>query len=482
MNSPDSSISNSKRPERHLGWLYVLLSIFAVFVFLWFVVMPQFSEAYMAAMRDKIDRAESIDEPKIMLIGNSNVAYGFESAMLEEAMGMPVVNMGMSAAFGVDFNERMAKVNLNPGDIVVVAHNDYIGDSRVESATIVWMTMENYLPVWQLLEPQDFPRMFETFPAYIGMAIKRWINEYNNDWAGEIDRDNSRFAYNEYGDIATNRPGNAVELKNLVVGFRPISPERIKRLNELNQYVTERGARMVVTARPYAMGEYSLPPSALIKFYQELEGMLDCPMIGDLKEQFYDYSLFYNHDVHLTNAGARLRTQQLITDLTRWLHPEKVAPLEKPTASDVIYIHGVNPNLLTDTDGELRPVDMTTGLVSDWSNWGELGLQDGETVTLSAFLAPQAEGDKLTLHMSTAAVPGEVAETFTSDEIEFDGKKDFVLITFVYDQSKPYVCLTLTGENENQLPVTAASFKQLKLERGEWRTGYYSTALLTDLD
>lgn len=473
MSSPDSSISNSNRNggKRRLGWLYVLLSITAVFGFLWFVIMPQFSETYMAALRDKIDLAESIDEPKIMLIGNSNVAFGFNSAMLEEAMGMRVVNMGLSAGLGGDYHERMAKINLNPGDIVVIAHTDYQGDDRVEGAIFAWMAMENYLPVWQLMEPQDFPGMFEAFPSYVGMAIKRWINEYDQDWLAESDPEACREAYNEYGDIKSPRVGNVFEFKDKVPGFLTPQPMRIQRLNELYQYVTERGAYMAVTACPYPTGEYSTP-SNFISFYENLAPMLDCPVICDPREQLFDYSLFYKYYVHLSDEGARIRTELLVDDLNAMLHPD-VTPVAE--ASDGLYIKGVNPNLLPDGDNELRPVNMDSGLVSDWTDWSGLGLSNGETVTLSAFVKPEAEGDQLTLHLSAAAAPEETMEILNSNVIDFEGETDYAFITFVYDESKPYVRVTLTGENENETPVTGAQVKQLKLERGELRTGYYLT-------
>ena len=87
--------------------------IFKCFIFCTIVagavweIMPQYDTSYNAALHDKIDRIEMIEEPKIVLIGNSNVAFGFDSEMIEEAFGMPVVNMGLHGALGNAFHEEM---------------------------------------------------------------------------------------------------------------------------------------------------------------------------------------------------------------------------------------------------------------------------------------------------------------------------------------------------------------------------------------
>lgn len=39
-------------------------------------ISPQYFYGYDASIIDKVNRAESISEPKIILVGNSNLAYG----------------------------------------------------------------------------------------------------------------------------------------------------------------------------------------------------------------------------------------------------------------------------------------------------------------------------------------------------------------------------------------------------------------------
>ena len=78
--------------KKTVGFLLKAALVFCLVVgFVFGIVMPQYRYNYNASLIDKEARLKSLDEPKIVLVGDSNVAFGFNSQMLEEAMGMPVV-------------------------------------------------------------------------------------------------------------------------------------------------------------------------------------------------------------------------------------------------------------------------------------------------------------------------------------------------------------------------------------------------------
>ena len=89
----------------------------------------------------------------------------------------------------------------------------------------------------------------------------------------------------------------------------------VNRLNELNSYLKKRGATMVVAGYPIGKGEFTPPEEDFVSFRQELQGRLDCQVISDYRDYFFDYDYFYNSFLHLTTEGAKLRTEQLIKDL-----------------------------------------------------------------------------------------------------------------------------------------------------------------------
>lgn len=72
---------------------------------------------------------------------------------------------------------------------------------------------------------------------------------------------------------------------------------------------------MVVAGYPIGKGEYTPPKEDFVEFQAKLAERLDCPVISDYRDYFFDYKYFYNSFLHLTTEGAELRTEQLIEDL-----------------------------------------------------------------------------------------------------------------------------------------------------------------------
>lgn len=66
-------------------------------------------------------RASKIDGPKVMIVGGSNVVFGFRAPDLERELGVPVMLYGVNAGIGLDLIALRATSLIRTGDIVVVA-------------------------------------------------------------------------------------------------------------------------------------------------------------------------------------------------------------------------------------------------------------------------------------------------------------------------------------------------------------------------
>lgn len=297
-----------------------LICVFAVLIFfMGVIVMPQYRYTYTASLCDKMERLKSIEEPKIVLIGNSNLTFGIDSEMLEEAFDMPVVNMGLHGSMGNAFHEEMAKVNLHEGDIIVVAHTEYSDHDKISDPVTAWLAVENHPQLWRLVRPKDIPDMYFAFPTYAKKALTLWASKEGNEQDhGTV---YSRFAFNEYGDVSLERTARSYIFTEKSVRVPKVNAICTDRLNELNRYVTDRGASLVIAAYPIAYGEFTPPEEKYVQFRTKLQESLDCPVISDYRDYFLDYDYFYDTEYHLTNEGAALRTQQLIYDLERWMAP-----------------------------------------------------------------------------------------------------------------------------------------------------------------
>lgn len=171
------NLSTSNFSGRKGAWIVIskFIAFWVVIIgFFFCAIFPQYENFYNASLIDKVNRVESIDEPKIVLIGDSNVAFGVRSELIEEALDMPVVNMGLHAGLGAAFHEEMAKLNVNPGDIIIICHLRFNDKDIMDetAASLAWITIENHLELWKMIRLKDVPMMIKTFPTYMKKRIR----------------------------------------------------------------------------------------------------------------------------------------------------------------------------------------------------------------------------------------------------------------------------------------------------------------------
>lgn len=277
-------------------------------------VSGQFEEEYNAALIDKVERLKSIEEPKIVLLGNSNVAFGFQSELIEKEFGMPVVNMGVHGGLGNMFHEEMARINVKEGDIYVLCHTSFDDPSVITDPVLAWTTVENNFELYEIFRKEDVWPMTKAYPTYLKKCLERYSEDYEMPpW----DTVYARKAFNEYGDVGERN--ECVFETNSEIKLPQISEENIARINDLAKWLEERGATLVVAGYPIAMGDKSPRREEYIQFQKELEEVLSCDMISDYTDYMYGYECFLDTQYHLLSEFAADRTRQLICDLREWM-------------------------------------------------------------------------------------------------------------------------------------------------------------------
>lgn len=68
----------------------------------------------------KVALAEDVEKPKIIIAGGSGVHYTINSEVMEEALGMAVINFGTNGGIGLDVLLASVVDQVNPGDIMLL--------------------------------------------------------------------------------------------------------------------------------------------------------------------------------------------------------------------------------------------------------------------------------------------------------------------------------------------------------------------------
>lgn len=316
MSRHNSSTSNFKDSV-----LFVIIKVAAYFAILFAiffnVITPQYIHNYCASLLDKMERLESIDEPKIALLGHSGLSFGIRSKVIEDELNMPVVNMGLHGGLGNAFYENMAKINVTPGDIYVICHSDFTGDGGILNPAIAWITIENHWNLYRLIPTDQWYEMGLAFPTYVKKSLNLYLTDTGN---GIEDSSYCRYSFNEYGDdiYSATHEEHYEFPEDFVLSAPKIDEQTVRRLNELNRYVTSRGASLVICAYPIPYNEKT-DAQAFSAFGEELQERLDCTVISDYTDYFFPFEDFYNTEMHLTDEAAYRMSAQLAEDLKEYV-------------------------------------------------------------------------------------------------------------------------------------------------------------------
>lgn len=272
---------------------------------------------YQASLLDKVERLQSLDGPKIVLVGNSNLSFGMDSSQLEAAFGMSVVNMGLHGGLGNAFHEEMCRLGVSQGDIVILCHTDYSDDDTIPDSALAWITLEKHSQLWSLIRAKDVLSMLRAYPDYFKDSLVSKLTGEPDNQASDATC-YSRSAFNLYGDIV-RRPDDRYQFTPDSVEVPQVNDTCTQRINALDAYLRERGAVLLIAAYPIASGAYTPDVSEYDAFEAELRRKVSCPVISHYRDYLIPYEFFYNSCFHLSEEGADIRTKQLIQDIQNWM-------------------------------------------------------------------------------------------------------------------------------------------------------------------
>jgi hypothetical protein len=319
----------------------IIISVAAAIPAVMMVVMclcipPQYSHTFLGELSDKFDRLNGISEPKIIVVGGSSVAFGLDSELLEEYMGMPVVNFGLYASLGTKVMLDLSRANINTGDIIVIAPElDPQTLSLYFNAESMWQALDSDFSMLRYVEKDEYSDLAGGFINYVGAKGRLWTTNAGLNPEGVYNHS----SFNEYGDISYPRPYNTMMLgydpnKQIVLDSSIYSPDFIDYLNKYIAYAKDCGAVVYYSFPP--MNSTALAPSTdesgILAFYRFICENLDCEVISNINDYLIKENYFFDSNFHLNDSGVRLRTALLIGDLWRAMGKTEALDIDIPEA------------------------------------------------------------------------------------------------------------------------------------------------------
>lgn len=294
---------------------------------------------YMAAFEDKLALLKAPSDPRLVLLGGSNVAFGFDSERLSEQMNLPVVNAGLHAALGLDFYLALAEKHSRKGDVVVLIP---------EWAMMSGLFSPEEIQLKQLLRASPSAWSFdfasdriETKAFFDHMALQEFASMIQDGAKFRTDSETkraitnarrpgkySRLNFNSSGDFIGHRSlGTTKDISSLPfsVVFRKGRFEKtVTRINELASLLEERGVRLCLAYPPTPKPFAEKCATEISLCHEFLRQRLEIPILHEPQKSSYPVNHFFDTVYHLNGKGTAKRTGLLIRSLKQ--HPEMQHP------------------------------------------------------------------------------------------------------------------------------------------------------------
>lgn len=280
----------------------------------------------------KLQRAASIQKPKLLLVGGSATLFGIQAELIEKTLGYPTVNMGTHAGLGIAYMLHLVQQAAKPGDTVILAfeYNTYgSGAVRRDPIFVDYLLARDPEYFRSLpLQAQFDIAMMTTFPR-----LRKGVrNRFKPEGAPKLTPIYHPANLNIYGDQLGNDPTNRpVNVPNL---YRPDGSlmygllkdmAAFANIEEFVLWARSNNVRVFATY-PNIMenpGYNGAPAKVTLRRIQDAYAELEVPMIGSFKDSMLPPSVFLDTCYHLTREGARQRTERLIPQLAAVLNREQ---------------------------------------------------------------------------------------------------------------------------------------------------------------
>ena len=295
------------------------LMVGAIFV----ATRPDEKHLYQASML-KSALLKDIPSPRIILVGGSNIAFGVDSELMEQELGMPVINDGLHVALGIaPLNE--VKKHLGQGDIIIISL-EYYNFTDVQS----FYGQPQYLADWVEFSPdriwyihEPYRQMPSIYTIMLERKVNRQLNYYLNGFSYEAGRNfYSGDLFNEHGDFTGHLGEGNNRQFEIADSVYPVNQldEAYVFLEEFNQFAQSKGAQVLYEAQAHRETNCERTGKRnLDRYFNLLRARTTIPLLTNLDQLCLPDDYFYDTPYHLNEQGRQVRTERLTENLKKFI-------------------------------------------------------------------------------------------------------------------------------------------------------------------
>lgn len=277
--------------------------------------------SFYAEFAPLVHHAERTKKKKILFLGNSSVAFGIDSALVEKEMAnegidLEACNFGLYGALGSKAMMDFSLPLLHQGDTVVLHFEEYAqAMSLYFSGKEMWRSLDEDRSLCEKIKEQDWPSYLSDYPSFV--SEKRELGDKEIAVNGIY----ALASFDGHGDLKNfERPQNqmsgAFDPDNpIILNESLLNSDFLTAINSYAKTAKSQGAEVLFSYAPMNRKAFSFAHWSLEEYDEKLRDELALSFISDPAEALMEENYFYDSNFHLNEAGMKEHTLRLISDL-----------------------------------------------------------------------------------------------------------------------------------------------------------------------
>ena len=314
-----------------LSCLFVVLIVIVPFlcIFLTGICLPaQYDETYYGELACMFSNLKNTKGKKIVVLGNSNVAFGVDSALAERLLNeageeYSVCNFGLYGAIGTKAMCELALDYINSEDIVIFTPELYEQSlSTYFSAEELWYALDSDLSMYKHFSSQSKQALAGNYFKYTSKKLALYKSGKKAEPSGIY----AKSSFDEHCDLKNYpRPNNVMtngaDMNNpITLDGGLFSEDFVSYINDYATSLAKKGANMYYSFAP--MNAYSMSSEQIENvdtFYDTVNELFSFDVISKPQDYVLEGEWFYDSNFHLNESGMTLRTIRLVNDMKNQL-------------------------------------------------------------------------------------------------------------------------------------------------------------------
>lgn len=277
---------------------------------------PRSKTSLLFAKLDKDSLLSSVQNPRMILIGGSNLSFGINSQMIKDSLNVNPINTGIQASLGLQYMLQTSLPFIRKGDIVIVSpeYNNFFGKAAYGSEVLCRIFFDVQLPN----NRNGFFEQFKSLSLMQLVNISTYIPKYvvskfsPFEYFGfKKDLVYSRDSFNKFGDVYKHfgLPTEAYAYLEPITD--QFNQDIIQDLKKFEKNIEAKGAKMFITFSGIEKSSFN-NNIRQIKMVTDTILKNNFIVLGKSEMFIFNKNETFNGFCHLNKEGMDKRTAILI--------------------------------------------------------------------------------------------------------------------------------------------------------------------------